>query len=258
MTLKSFVKKLTLFYFLAVLMFLTSCSGINTQKIHEDFEVHTLYSNISNVHLVRYYDSYFLVDAGIEGEEVRIENQLAALGVNGKDLKFILLTHGHTDHAGTSKYFKETYGIPIIVGEGDLPMLLSGKNDSLCATSFLGEITRLFVPAQYPPVEPDVVVSESINLKNYGVDGTIIPMKDHTEGSLILVLEKTAFVGDLLRGKAMAKNTPALIFYQCDLEENQKNVIKTLLFNCDMWFTGHFGPLKTSRIQSWLESKPYN
>lgn len=199
-----------------------------------------------------------MIDAGVHGEEARFEHQIQALGHSPKDLSFIMLTHGHTDHSGTAKYFQDKYQIPVICGKGDEELLLKGQNDSLCATNLLGSAIKLFVPEKYPSLIPDIIVDGEYRLSKFGVDGRIVPMEGHTDGSIALVLEEAAFVGDIIRGKAMAKKTPELHFFQCDLEKNEKEIKKALTWNCDLWFTGHFGPLKPERVEKWLASHPYH
>lgn len=198
-----------------------------------------------------------MVDAGVPGEESIIENQINALGFAPENCKFIMLTYGHTDHAGTASYFQNTYNTPIICGIGDTTLVFNGKNDSLCAAGMLGSLFKFFIPKEYPPCKPDIIVEEQISLNKYGIPGKIIPFEGHTEGSLLLQIGNVAFVGDMIRGKAMARQTPSLHFYQCDLEKNKSNIENALSLNADVWFTGHFGPLKKQRIIQWLNSDPY-
>ncbi len=58
------------------------------------------FPNAINVLLLENDDGWTLVDAGVEGEAVRIRDALAALGSGPEDLKRIFLTHHHGDHIG--------------------------------------------------------------------------------------------------------------------------------------------------------------
>ncbi len=54
-----------------------------------------------------------LIDAGLMGEMGRLEAVLAGLGLGWKDIRAILLTHGHLDHTGNLARIKALTGAPL-------------------------------------------------------------------------------------------------------------------------------------------------
>lgn len=54
-----------------------------------------------------------LLDTGLIGEQGQIRRRLRRLGLGPKNVKAILLTHGHLDHAGNLAWAKEWTGAPI-------------------------------------------------------------------------------------------------------------------------------------------------
>ena len=54
-----------------------------------------------------------LLDTGLVGEPLEIRWKLARLGLDRRDVKAILLTHGHLDHAGNLAWAKAWTGAPI-------------------------------------------------------------------------------------------------------------------------------------------------
>ena len=56
-----------------------------------------------------------LVDAGLPGSAKKIRRALAATGLTLEDLKLIVVTHGHIDHAGEAKVLRDLSGAPILM-----------------------------------------------------------------------------------------------------------------------------------------------
>jgi glyoxylase-like metal-dependent hydrolase (beta-lactamase superfamily II) len=54
-----------------------------------------------------------LIDTGFPGDRHGIERKMQVLGLGPRDLKAVLLTHGHIDHAGNAAWAKEWSGAPI-------------------------------------------------------------------------------------------------------------------------------------------------
>jgi metallo-beta-lactamase class B len=52
-----------------------------------------------------------------------VEPGLKQLGLDPKDVKYIVVTHGHGDHWGGTKYFQDKYGTKILVGAPDVALL---------------------------------------------------------------------------------------------------------------------------------------
>ena len=54
-----------------------------------------------------------LIDAGLLGEMGQLDHTLAHAGLGWKDIRAILLTHGHLDHTGNLARIKERSGAPV-------------------------------------------------------------------------------------------------------------------------------------------------
>jgi metallo-beta-lactamase class B len=52
-----------------------------------------------------------------------VEPGIRQLGLDPANIKYIVVTHGHSDHWGGSKYFQDKYGTKVLVGKGDGPLL---------------------------------------------------------------------------------------------------------------------------------------
>lgn len=116
---------------------------------------------------------------------------------NGLKVKYIFITHGHTDHVLALEAVKEHFGAPVVISEIDAWRL---EDEEL-----INE--RPYVKTPYKAVKPDVLVKEGdvitvdeLNFSFYGMPG-------HTDGSMAIVLEDIIFTGDTLLKENHGKTT---------------------------------------------------
>ncbi len=156
-----------------------------------------------NAHLVINWDQCILIDTGLPGSESKIEKALKKEWLSLQNIKLIVVTHAHIDHAGSASRLRELTGAPILAHEGDLPYYLQEKPMTFCSTGWFGRIfykTGLIL-RPYTPFEPDILLRdhESIRLDTYGIQGIVKHSGGHTAGSISVELDsKSAMVGDLL------------------------------------------------------------
>lgn len=113
----------------------------------------------------------------------------AALERHGLRLARIVLTHAHFDHVGAALALQESTGAPVLLGQGDLPLLAN-----LDAQSALFGMPR--VPAPSAPrglADGDVVEVGGLRLR-------VIATPGHSPGGISLLLEGhgAVFTGDTL------------------------------------------------------------
>jgi len=237
-----------------------ACAHGETSFRVGDAQVTTLRVDYSNVHLVEVQGSRVLVDAALQRDAHEVIDQLAARGVG--DLDAIVVTHGHADHAGGACGISEWADAPVIVGAGDLAMVTTGQNtDTLCPTDGIG---RRRLPAaqarRFSPLTPDHTLAEEESLAladmlSANVPGVLTSVPGHTEGSIVWVVGRAVFVGDVLRG-SITGNAARVHHFQCDLEDNASD-IRALLTDIapdgQTFFTGHFGPVSRVDVLELLD-----
>ncbi|MCQ2471760.1 MAG: MBL fold metallo-hydrolase [Clostridia bacterium] len=110
--------------------------------------------------------------------------------VKDKNIKYILLTHGHFDHIFGVAELKKQTGAQIVIGELDAENLYNAERNS----------AGMRLPFKVEPTEADVIVKEGDELSVGNIKINVIETPGHTEGSVCYILpeEKVIFSGDTL------------------------------------------------------------
>lgn len=75
--------------------------------------LHRVRGMMSVPHVLVDADGAVLLDAGFPGDAKRIRRVMARVGVGPRDVRAILLTHGHIDHAGDLRELQAWTGAPV-------------------------------------------------------------------------------------------------------------------------------------------------
>jgi glyoxylase-like metal-dependent hydrolase (beta-lactamase superfamily II) len=219
-----------------------------------------------NAHLVRAPGGCILVDAGIPGSERKIGRVLARHGLSFADIKLIVVTHAHTDHAGSAARLRSLSGAPILAHEADADFYSRKRPMTFCSTGLVG---RLFIrtPLPHQPYEgfvPDIMMrdGDEMQLSDFGVDGVVRHTAGHTPGSIAVELAShDALVGDLVAsgiligglaftGHAIRppfEDDPARV--SCELEGLVQR-------GAQRFHMGHGGPLGAGEVTRHARSLP--
>jgi metallo-beta-lactamase class B len=116
---------------------------------------------------------HFLLDGGFAETAPQIEQNIQQLGFKIEDVKILLNSHAHFDHAGGLAELKQKSGANFIASAGDAQLLKNGGHGD-----FRFGDTLLF-----PPVEPDQIIrdGESIRLGHQVMTAHSTP--GHTKGN---------------------------------------------------------------------------
>lgn len=231
-------------------VFLAMADSLSTPIERDNLTVHMLNVSGAKVYLVERSNKRIMIDSGNPGDETRLEQFMNEAGFPPESIDYLIITHGHLDHIGTIAYFQERYGIKVIGGQGDAEMFSDGVQQPLCPTSALAVAIDAGLKGKtYPLFQADILVNESRDLAALGIEGDVIVMPGHTEGTLLVAFDEVVFVGDLIRGKVFRSERPTRHFFMCDLIDNDADIEALLkMTQLELWFPGHFGPLSAAAV----------
>ncbi len=147
----------------------------------------------TNYYAIDVKSGKLLVDCGWPGTLPQFTKVLQRKGSALSELKYLLVTHFHPDHAGLVQELKN-YGTKLILPE--------------CQNDFIIPFARYFRGKAFPYTE--INQSDNLNLKlgdgrkflaGIGLNGEIIHTPGHSDDSVTLILDEGfAFTGDLHPG----------------------------------------------------------
>jgi metallo-beta-lactamase class B len=123
-------------------------------------------------YLITTPEGHFLLDGGFVETAPQIERNITELGFKLTDVKFLLNSHAHYDHAGGLAELKKATEAKFLASEGDAPLLRVGGYGDF----------RFGDTLTFPPIKPDQIVhdGESIQLDNQIMIAHLTP--GHTKG----------------------------------------------------------------------------
>jgi glyoxylase-like metal-dependent hydrolase (beta-lactamase superfamily II) len=217
-----------------------------------------------NAFLIRSEASCILVDTGIPGSEDKIARVLARHRLSFRDIKLVIVTHAHTDHAGSAANLRQLSGAPILAHKGDADFYSRKEPMRYCPTGWFG---RFFVktPLPHEPYEgfePDIMMrnGDSVNLQDFGLDGIVRHTAGHTPGSIAVELDsQDALVGDLvasgvLLGGIAFTGRAIRPPFEDDPQTVSRELIRMVDEGSKRFYMGHGGPLDASEVMRHARS----
>ena len=219
-----------------------------------------------NAHLIRSPQGCILVDAGIPGSERKIGRMLARHGLSFADIKLIVVTHAHTDHAGSAARLRALSGAPILAHEADADFYSRKRLMTFCPTGLVGR-WFLKTPAPHQPYDgfvPDLMMrnGDEISLREFGINGLVRHSGGHTPDSVSVELAThEVLVGDLIASGILiggiaftgrAIRPP----FEDDAERVSRELQRLVQLGATRFYMGHGGPLGVAEVVRHARSLP--
>ncbi|MFD0960148.1 MBL fold metallo-hydrolase [Paenibacillus chungangensis] len=193
-----------------------------------------------NVYLLDCGDGeYALIDAGGGINPERIVGNIERIGIAADKINYLLLTHGHGDHAGGAAYFHTRFGMRVISSQDVSNWLANGELEKL---SVPPAIRAGVYPEDYTipscPVARGVRENDKIEIGKVAL--MVLDTPGHAQGHVSYLLERDGrrllFSGDSIfaGGKVVIQNT-----WDCVIPEYAATVAKLHWLRIDALFPGH-------------------
>jgi len=195
-----------------------------------------------------------LVDPGPTTCLPTLRTALASRGCSVADVRWILLTHIHLDHAAvTGTLLKECPDARVIVHERGAPHLIDPSKLLVSATRLYGDdMDRLWGEILPVPAANVDLVGDQARLEIAGRDVDVAYTPGHASHHVSFFVRdaKIAFVGDTggmcrPNGRAVLPPTPPP---DIDLDAWRASTETILSWNPDVLFLTHFGPQSSPRV----------
>ncbi|WP_204029945.1 MBL fold metallo-hydrolase [Sinosporangium siamense] len=163
---------------------------------------------VGHVYFKRLADGYAVVDTGVPGSAIAVLDALTQLDAGPEDLRQIVLTHSHIDHAGAAADLVAVTGARVFAGVLDAPVIRGDVPEPTPAYTPAEDelhrrITEGWAKADSPPlkyVPVDVELHDGDSLDGWGEPVHVVHVPGHTLGSIALHLPGSAllFPGDII------------------------------------------------------------
>jgi len=157
-----------------------------------------------------------LIDTGLVGEMPLLSRTLRKIGLDWRNIKAILLTHGHLDHTGHLVQVKQRTGAPLLAHAADQPHI-NGSFPYRGASRVCGALEAFgrWV-LRYRAVDIDERLHDGMELPYWG-GLKVIHLPGHTEGHCGFYSGRfdLLFSGDLFASYGFFEHVPPAILNSC-------------------------------------------
>lgn len=144
----------------------------------------------TNYYVIDFQGGNLLIDCGWPGTLPKFSATLKRKGISLNEIKYLLVSHLHPDHAGLAQELKNQ-GIKLLLLEPQV--------------NFIAQLTEFFKGKSYPYIEIEPNDNTILNgeesrefLAGIGLGGEVIHTPGHSDDSVTLILDEGfAFTGDL-------------------------------------------------------------
>lgn len=182
---------------------------------------------------------YALIDAGGGVEPERIVANIQRIGIKPEQIRYLLLTHAHGDHAAGAAYFHRRFGMQVAASAEAAPWIENADREKV---SLNAAIRAGVYPVDYE-YAPCPVARHLTENNEIVVGDTVLRVLDtpgHARGHIGFLMErdgrKQLFGGDSVfaGGKVVIQN-----IWDCSIQDYAATVAKLQQLRIDCLYPGH-------------------
>ncbi len=195
--------------------------------------------------LVEHRGVLSIIDTGTPGSVKRILGALEKAGRKPEDVRQIVLTHCHGDHAGDAKALKEATGAIVVAGAEDVAVIEGNGEYPRPVDRIMRTVYESLT--KFPRLPVDHAVTDREHL-----DGGLValPAPGHTAGHIAVQAPDldTIFVGDLVWHLGPLR--PSWRRVTQDPERNRESIRRIAALDASRIVPGHGSPVDGERLSA--------
>ncbi len=194
------------------------------------------------VYLMESDDELCIIDAGAGKSAGLILDLIKKSGFDLDRVRFIVITHGHIDHIGGLKKFRESLKAEVIAHTLDLPAIEEARPE-LTAEAWYG--------VKYEGVKVDRILTGDESFKLGNIEFHCLHTPGHTPGSISIYAE----IGGKRVLFAQDVHGPFFKEWGSDKQQWRESMQLLLGLNADVLCEGHYGIYSPAdKVQSYIQS----
>ena len=192
-----------------------------------DRMIDTIVCGIVNAYLVRGDNASILIDTGTSKYKEKVLECC-----KNKNIKLIVLTHGHYDHCQNAAYLAYKLNCSVGIARDDMELIENNHKRKVFGKNIWGKMyarlaNRNIKKHKIQEIVPDVILENEMSLLDYGIDGKIIGLPGHTKGSIgVMLMTGELLVGDAMQNIVAPSATWCFEDYQQSVDSTER-ILKT-------------------------------
>ena len=172
------------------------------------------------IHLIRTDEGLILLDAGYPYAKHLLMESIIRLGFDPADVRWILLTHAHSDHYGAANEFRNLYGTKVALSAVDAK--------SVREKPFRGVASFTNIPQNIPVIDRELEDGEVFSFGGKQIRCVLTP--GHTLGVMSFFFDVTdggaTYLAGMFGGAGVdALRLPFVLHYQLPLDMAQRMLV---------------------------------